>query len=82
MDDQSFVSVVGAAEVEKVVVEERQVIQEPPRYLEEISQQSVADQVDDWFVLLDVLPRKTTYVPPGIKIPRAASQFYKSKHLS
>lgn len=66
MDDDSSVSVVGAAQVEKVVVEERQITQEPPRYLQEIPQQPVADRDDDWFVLLDVLLRKTAYVPPGI----------------
>ncbi|XP_041843135.1 uncharacterized protein LOC121641205 isoform X3 [Melanotaenia boesemani] len=69
-DDQAFVSVAGDVEEEKVLIEERQIIQEAPRYLEEILQQQVADREDDWFKLLDVLPSKTTYVPPGIVTPK------------
>ncbi|KAM6910447.1 uncharacterized protein FYW49_012378 [Xenentodon cancila] len=71
LDDESCVSVVGVADVEKVLVEERRIIQETPRYLEEAPQQSVADRDDDWFVLLDVPSKETTYVPPVI--PEVAS---------
>lgn len=27
----------------------------------------VRDRDDDWFLLLDVVPRETTYVPPGTR---------------
>lgn len=29
--------------------------------------QPVRDRDDDWFLLLDVVPRETTYVPPGTR---------------
>jgi len=79
-DGEVFVSVGGAAEEEKVVVEQRQAIEEAPRSLGEIPQQSVTDRDDDWFVLLDVFPRKTTYVPPGIstKSPPLSPVFIKA----
>ena len=67
MEDESLVSVVGTAadeEIQVVVVEERKIIEEAPT-LREISQQPVTDRDDDWFELLDVVPRETTYVPPG-----------------
>ncbi|XP_070821751.1 uncharacterized protein [Chaetodon trifascialis] len=66
-DAESFVSVVGAAaddEIRQVVAEERKVIEEAPRRLQEIPQQPVTERDDDWFVLLDVVPRETSYVPP------------------
>ena len=66
MEDESFVSVVGTAadeEIQVVVVEERKIIEEAPR-LQEIAQQPVRRE-DDWFELLDVVPRETSYVPPG-----------------
>ncbi|XP_070767718.1 uncharacterized protein [Enoplosus armatus] len=66
MDTESFVSVVGTAadEIRKVIAEERKIIEEAPRHLQEIPQQPVTDRDDDWFVLLDVAPRETAYVPP------------------
>ncbi|KAG8010144.1 Protein 4.1 [Nibea albiflora] len=67
MDAESFVSVVGTAAdevVREVVAEERKIIEEAPRRLPEIPRQPVTDRDDDWFVLLDVVPRGTSYVPP------------------
>ncbi|XP_018543577.2 uncharacterized protein LOC108890900 isoform X12 [Lates calcarifer] len=71
---ESFVSVVGAAadeEIREVVVEERKIIEEAPRYLQEIPQQPVTERDDDWFVLLDIVPRETSYVPPVAVVERA-----------
>ncbi|XP_034466738.1 uncharacterized protein LOC117776691 isoform X5 [Hippoglossus hippoglossus] len=68
MEAESFVSVVGTAadeEIQVVVVEERKIIEEAPT-LREIAQRPVTDREDDWFVLLDVVPRETPYVPPVI----------------
>lgn len=80
MDAESFVAVVQTAAEEQrkeVVVEERNIIEEAPRPLQEIQQQpvrerddnwfvqQVKERDDDWFVLLDVVPRQTSYVPPG-----------------
>ncbi|XP_053287728.1 uncharacterized protein LOC128448899 isoform X3 [Pleuronectes platessa] len=68
MEAESIVSVGGAAadEIREVVVEERKIIEEAPRRLQEIAQRPVTDRDDDWFVLLDVVPRETPYVPPVI----------------
>lgn len=85
MDAESFVSVVGTAAdmIREVVFEERKIIEEAPRRIQEIPQQTVTDTDDDWFVLLDVFPRETTYVPAGIaKIPCNASEICQSKQLS
>lgn len=62
MGGGSFVSVVGGAQEENVLVGERKVIR---RNLEEIQQLSVTERVDDWFELSDVPPRKATSVSPG-----------------
>ncbi|XP_027868327.1 titin homolog isoform X4 [Xiphophorus couchianus] len=62
MDEGQFVPVVEVSEEYKVVVEERQITQEAPRRLKEIQPETVRD--DDWFVLLDVPSRQTTYVKP------------------
>ncbi|XP_071325079.1 uncharacterized protein [Trachinotus anak] len=66
MEAESFVSVAGAAahEIREVVVEERKIIEEAPRRPQEILLQPMTDRDDDWFVLLDVVPRETSYVPP------------------
>ncbi len=86
MDAESFVSMVRTAadeEIREVVAEERKIIEEAPRRLQEIPQQPVTDRDDDWFVLLDVVLRESSYVPPGIaKLPCTASQLYQSKQLS
>lgn len=80
MDAERLVSVVLTAakkDIKEVVVEERKIIEEAPRHLQEIPQQPVRERDDDtfvqpvkerdddWFVLLDVVPRETSYVPPG-----------------
>lgn len=84
LDTKSFVSVVQTApdgEIREVVAEERKIIQEAPRLLQEIPQQPVTDRDDDWFVLLDVVPRETSYVPPGIaKIPPLLHSFIKASN--
>ncbi|XP_042281134.1 titin-like isoform X2 [Thunnus maccoyii] len=67
MHAESFISVVRTAaeeEIKEVVVEERKIIEEAPRHLQEIPQQPVKERDDDWFVLVDVVPRETSYVPP------------------
>ncbi|KAM9722962.1 uncharacterized protein ACNS7B_018509 isoform 8-T10 [Menidia menidia] len=72
-DDEVFVSVVRAAEEEiVVVVEERKAVKDVPISLEQL-RQSVTDREDDWFVLLHVPPRKTTYVPPVEVTPGGVS---------
>ena len=60
---------------EVVAIEEQKIIEEAPTQLQDIPQQPVTDREDDWFVLLDVVPRDTSYVPPG-KIPRPATRLY------
>jgi len=82
MEAESFVSVAGAAahEIREVAVEERKIIEEAPRRPQEILLQPMTDRDDDWFVLLDVVPRETSYVPPGTAaIPCTASQLYKKQ---
>ncbi|XP_027868331.1 titin homolog isoform X8 [Xiphophorus couchianus] len=69
MDEGQFVPVVEVSEEYKVVVEERQITQEAPRRLKEIQPETVRD--DDWFVLLDVPSRQTTYVKP-VSVPEPA----------
>ncbi|XP_031154802.2 uncharacterized protein LOC116049367 isoform X6 [Sander lucioperca] len=63
MGAERFVSV-SEEEIREVVSEERKIIEEAPRHLQEIPQQPVTNRDDDWFVLLDVVPRKRPYVPP------------------
>ncbi|XP_054904191.1 uncharacterized protein LOC129371571 isoform X4 [Poeciliopsis prolifica] len=62
LGEGQFVPVVEASEDYKVVVEERQITQEAPGRLKEI--QPVTERDDDWFVLLDVPSRQTTYIKP------------------
>ncbi|XP_023186465.1 titin homolog isoform X9 [Xiphophorus maculatus] len=71
MDEGQFVPVVEVSEEYKVVVEERQITQEAPRRLKEI--QPVTERDDDWFVLLDVPSRQTTYVKP-VSLPGGVSK--------
>lgn len=84
LDTKSFVSVAQTApdeEIREVVAEEKKIIQEAPRLLKEIPQQPVTDRDDDWFLLLDVVPRETSYVPPGIaKIPPLLRSFIKASN--
>ncbi|XP_034731199.1 uncharacterized protein LOC117946871 isoform X6 [Etheostoma cragini] len=62
MGAERFVSV--SDEIREAVSEERKLIEEAPRHLQVIPQQPVTNRDDDWFVLLDVVPRKMPYVPP------------------
>ncbi|XP_054478342.1 LOW QUALITY PROTEIN: uncharacterized protein LOC129110178 [Anoplopoma fimbria] len=67
MGAESFVAVAATAteeDIREVEVEERKIIEEAPRHLRELPQQPLPDRDDDWFVLLDVVPRETSYVPP------------------
>ncbi|KAK9513643.1 hypothetical protein VZT92_027159 [Zoarces viviparus] len=64
---EGFVSVAGTAteeDVREVVAEETKTVEEAPRHLQEMPQQPLPDRDDDWFVLLDVVPREAAYVPP------------------
>lgn len=67
---ESVVSGVGTAEdmIREVVFEETKKVEETPSRVQEIPQQPVTDGDDDWFMMLDVIPRETTYVLPGIAI--------------
>lgn len=81
IDAESFAS--ADDETRGAAAEEGKVIEEALRRLQEIPQQPVPERDDDWFVLLDALPKETSYVPPGIaKIPCTASQLYQSEQLS
>ncbi|KAL3060397.1 hypothetical protein OYC64_014868 [Pagothenia borchgrevinki] len=67
MGAESLVSLGGTAvkeEIREVVSEERKRIEEVPRHPQEIPQQPETHREDDWFVLLKVVPRETSYVPP------------------
>uniref|UniRef100_A0A3P9L5S2 Protein 4.1 n=1 Tax=Oryzias latipes TaxID=8090 RepID=A0A3P9L5S2_ORYLA len=67
--EKVFVSAVGAAEEVRAAVEESQLIQvEPTRTFRGISQPSVRGREDDWFVLLDFIPKQTPYEPPVTKV--------------
>ncbi|KAM3614094.1 uncharacterized protein V6R79_010151 [Siganus canaliculatus] len=49
----------------EIIVEEKIVIKEEVwSVAEDPALQTAADRDDDWFVLLDVVPRRTSYVPP------------------
>ncbi|XP_054636954.1 uncharacterized protein LOC129184736 [Dunckerocampus dactyliophorus] len=65
IEAESLVSVVEMyKEIREVPLEERERREEPPRHLQEIRQHVVKERDDDWFVLLDVVPKETTYVQP------------------
>ncbi|XP_036071888.1 titin isoform X5 [Oryzias melastigma] len=69
IEEKVFVSVVGAAEEVRAVVEESQLMQEEPsRVFKGISEPSVRGREDDWFVLLVSTPKQTTYEPPVTKV--------------
>ncbi|KAK5892508.1 hypothetical protein CesoFtcFv8_012878 [Champsocephalus esox] len=68
MGAESLVSLGGTAvkeEIREVVSEERKRIEELPRHLQEFPQQPETHREDDGFVLLTVVPRETSYVPPA-----------------
>lgn len=74
-------SVVPEVQTAEVVAEERKIIEAAPRHLQEVPPQPVTDREDDWFVLLNAVPRGSSYVPPGIlKIsPALPHYFYQSQ---
>lgn len=51
--------------VEETVVQKEDVKLPKQIILEQQLSQSVINRDDDWFLLLDVVPKETTYVPPG-----------------
>lgn len=61
---EESVSTVAETRTRKKVVVEEIVVQKADREQQEISQ-PVRQRDDDWYLLLDVVPRKTAYVPPG-----------------
>ncbi len=70
--------------VPRLVDEDRKITEMAGRRLQEVPQLpvTVTERNDDWWVLLDVLPRETSYVPPGIaEIPCTASKLYQSEQL-
>lgn len=67
MGAESFVAVAATAtqeDIEEVVSEEKMMMDAEPRRPLAL-RQPVLDRDDDWFVLLDAVPRETPYVPPG-----------------
>lgn len=51
----------------EIIVAERQTSEEEMRRIPEIPPpQTVPERDDDWLLMLDVVPRETLYVPPGI----------------
>lgn len=52
-------------DVEETVVQKQDVKLPKQIILEQQLSQSVINRDDDWFLLLDVVPKETTYVPPG-----------------
>lgn len=60
----STVAEMRTVESRKEVVVEDMVVQTEERAQQKISQ-PVIERDDDWFLLLDVVPRGTAYVPPG-----------------
>lgn len=83
---ESFTSKTEITTVEEkrgIIVEERTIREEEIRLMPEIPpRQNITKREDDWFVLLDVLQRETSYVPPGTaKIPCDAFQNNFCYHL-
>lgn len=50
----------------ETVVEDGETEPELREQQEVVLPQAKRETVDDWFVLLDVVPREISYVPPGI----------------
>ena len=65
MEDSEYFSS-ELLETTEVVVGEKQMRGKDIWRVPEIPQQLPFVVFDDWFVLLNVAPRKTSYVPPGI----------------
>ncbi|KAG7242152.1 hypothetical protein INR49_024198, partial [Caranx melampygus] len=75
VEAERFLSVIEAPEVQEIreiVVEERKITEDTPRSPQEIPPQPpVRDRDDDWFVLLDAVPKEMSYVPPVAVVERA-----------
>lgn len=54
-------------EVEEDVVQRDDLRLPAQIIVEQRPPQPVRDRDDDWFLLLDVVPREKTYVPPGTR---------------
>ncbi|XP_035528044.1 uncharacterized protein LOC118335725 [Morone saxatilis] len=62
----STTEITTVEEKTEIIVEERQTREEEVWHIPEIPPpQTITERDDDWFVLLDVIPRETPYVPPG-----------------
>lgn len=72
VEEESFFSVETITK--EVAAEEIKVMDAVPTVLQEILQQPVREQDDDWFVLLDVAPRQTPFVLPGIALLHSFSK--------
>lgn len=86
-EGEYFTSTTEFATVEEkteIIVEERKLREEEVCRTPEIPPpQTITEREDDWLVLLDVVPRESSYVPPGTaNIPCTASLLYQSKCLS
>lgn len=64
----SKTEITSVEEKMETALEERQIREEEVSRLQE---RTITETADDWFVLLNIIPRETPYVPPGIpKIPQ------------
>lgn len=52
--------------IKEVAAEEIKMMDTAPVVRQGLLQQPVRDRDDDWFLLLDVVSRKMSFVPPGI----------------
>ncbi|TNN78450.1 Protein 4.1 [Liparis tanakae] len=74
MGADSFVAVAGTTTektIREAVAEEIKIIEEEPRHPQQLPRQPLPDRDDDWFVLLDVVPRETSGAPPVAVAERA-----------
>ncbi|XP_061531099.1 uncharacterized protein LOC133401760 isoform X4 [Phycodurus eques] len=66
MGAESLTSVAAKPEeIREVQIEETELREEVPTYLPHIQQQPVKEYKDDWFVLVDVVSKETTYRAPA-----------------
>ncbi|XP_077384180.1 uncharacterized protein LOC144022882 isoform X2 [Festucalex cinctus] len=63
--ESSFSMVETLEEIREVQLEAAEIREEAPTYLQEIQQQPVKERDDDWFVLLDVVSKDSSYVAPA-----------------
>ncbi|KAM8868819.1 uncharacterized protein AB9W97_016473 isoform 7-T9 [Spinachia spinachia] len=65
---ESVAATAAEEDPREVVAEERKIIEKAPRYLQEVPQRPPPDREDDWFVLLDVVPRASSYGPAVLSV--------------